>query len=143
MHINFLTTHSFTNHEMPQLTTRNDVLSSTSGPSLSEEEAAHLSTLDEESKEDKLLRLPLQLALALSPLYLLFPKKLCRKEKYGRQTIINVSPWITCPATAADEKIRPSSTWVTKSHRFWWKWRKRFGECSSESQMGVWLQPTP
>jgi len=94
LHINFLAVHPFQKEEMPRLMSRIDLLTEivSSGNQLTEDEEAYFNTLMEDSQEDSVIRLPLQLALRISPLYLLFLNKLCRKDVFGRQSIINVSP---------------------------------------------------
>jgi hypothetical protein len=93
LHINFLVVHPFRKGEMPHLTTRSDLLAqlNSSENLLTDEEEAYFHTLAEDSQDDQFIRLPLQLALGISPLYLILPNKLCRRDVFGRQGIINVS----------------------------------------------------
>ena len=92
MHINFLAVHPFQKEQMPHLTTRADLLAGikSTGSPLTEDEEAYLAMIADDSQGDQIFRLPLQLALAISPLYLLLPNKLCRKDAFGRQSIIKV-----------------------------------------------------
>ncbi len=90
LQINFLVVHPFQKEEMPRLMSRYDVLV-LFGKELTGDELAYFNMLVEDSQEDSVVCLPLQLALATSPLYLLFPNKLCQKGAFGQQSIINVS----------------------------------------------------
>lgn len=93
LHINFLVMHPFRKQEMPRLRSQGDLIAqlTSSRSLLSKEEEIYLGMLVEDSQEDSAIHLPLQLALSISPLYLLLPNKLCRKDVFGRQSIINVS----------------------------------------------------